>query len=158
MSVCVQFQWRSGGRWVGPKPQDDRFTVLCTIDNSPLCISLFPVHPNSALLHSFSIFIPCSLSAFCPGKKKSVASSSPSNVFLFFSFHPLTSCYSLCPHNILQSAPCLCCPSVSSPLLCAADLSSVWPLSFWDVIVSLEIKFCIFFLQHNTFSWRMVCL
>lgn len=114
---------------MGTKPQDDRFTLLRTTDNSPLCISLFPLHPHrfplfsSFPLPSLSIFIRLLL-PYSPLLSanllscKSVVSCFCHFFFtlrclLFFSFHLLTFCFSLCPHNIPKSSSPLCLPSFS---------------------------------------------
>lgn len=105
--VFVQFLWRSRGWWVGTKPRDDRFTVLRTIANSPLCISLFLLHPHSVLL-------------LHPSTSLIFLFSSPD--FLFLS----------ALHNTPQSSILnVCRHSLYSPLLFIVDHSSVWPLAFY---------------------------
>ena len=122
-TVCM-FVCRSGGRWVGAKPQDDRFIGL-----SALYISLLLRHPHlfsSCLLHLFSIFIPLLLpysSLFsvilipCP---TSVTSSSPFTVSYFSLFHLPTFCFSLFALVISQH---LRAPPVFAVLLCPLQFS-----------------------------------
>lgn len=130
MYVCVQFWWRSGGRWVGKKPQDDRFTFLRTIDffYVLLCF-LFPLTSSPLQLLSS----PLSFHIYPTLFWKSVVSchSFTLQCLLFFSVHLLTFCFSLCPHNILKSLSPLCLPFFSA-LLCTVDRSLVWPLAFYN--------------------------
>lgn len=147
MFVCT-FSGGLGGRWVGAESQDDRFTVLRAVEISPLCISLLPlqltmspslapspsttfpyVSPFSTLICTLPLFSVFLLSC------KSVVSCFCHFFFtlhcvLFFSFH---SWLFVSPFALLISpnlAPCVCSPSLSSPLLCTVDHSSAWPLVF----------------------------
>lgn len=142
MYVCAQFWWRSWGKWVGTKPQDDRFTFLRTID-FPLCIALFPLPPNQlpssapflSTFHIYPTFITLLSHVVILLFWKSVVSclchSFTLQCLLFFSVHLLTFCFSLCPHNIPKSLSPLCLPFFSA-LLCTVDRSLVWPVAFYN--------------------------
>lgn len=143
------------------KPKDDRCIVVHAIDNSPLCIFLFPLHltlspsldpfPYAPFPYLFSFYYltllyffgnPCFLKIKCV----LLLSRLYPSLLLFFSFHLPTFCYSLCSHNIAQSSRPLCCPCLSSPL--------VWLITFQSGLWhSPEVIFSYFLCIFSDCVW-----
>lgn len=122
------------GQIVGVKPQDDRVTVLRSIDISTsmyfLCSFYLYQLFSSFPLHSLSIFICSRFSHFLFWE--SVLSCFCHFFFSVSYFSLFISWLSVFLFSLNLQAPCVCRPSLSFPFLCTVDHSSDWPLAFYS--------------------------